>query len=1096
MSCRAIHMSFSEFLKKGMLTIVFLLLLKIVCLSQQVTLRGNYSPPEVLQHIERQTGYKSIYSPELLRKTWKIDVDFRREALKKALKFVFTGMRLTCKVVDEDRTIHIWKVQEQDAPLYNPIIARVMNQDSELLQGANVLIHHARRYVFTNSQGLFTISDEGPRVWVTITYKGYAPKQVELDNAKVYDIVLEISRVNMDAASVQLYGTTTPRLSTQSMYRVKGSDLEMHSPANVLDALEGMVPGMVIRRSNGVPGSNYEILIRGLNSIAQGRDPLILLDGVPIAGYNSYLSTIGTGSAQGIMGASVLNGIGLSSIASIDIFKDAAATAIYGSRGSNGVILITLKPSLSGSLKLTADVSTGYTQVLKTMPLLNTSQYLDLRTEALQNDGIAVNASTLPEAFAWGTAHTTDFKKFATGGTGMIRNMKISLSGGDTNTHFLVAGNWHAESSVFAGPSSDNRLSVYGNLIHQSRNKQWLLHLSTLYSYETNQLPQTDLSSFILMAPNAPDPIDGGKLVWQRNGLSFVNIAAQELNTYRAEIRNYFQHLQWSYAPMAGLSFRGSLGYNTVVADERIRTPLEAQDPAVDPLGHTFQNRNNYNSTIVEFTPEYSLQIGEDRLEVMAGATWQQERKSLFSLAADGYTSDAALNSANGAASLMSSENKVTYRYEALFGRINYNHLDRYIFTLSGRRDGSSRFGPGNQFGNFGAIGAAWIFSDEAICRRHLDWLKFGKLRGSYGITGNDQIGDNQYAQTYRATRTARGYQGQQGILPVSLYNGDLKWEVNHKSEVAMDLGFLNNRLVFSAAGYRNWSDNQLVYQSLPSQSGIPGVISNQKATLLNTGIELALQSFAGDSSGLRWSSTFYITWQKNRLLHFPGLANSTYAGELVEGQSLNVVYGYGYRGVDRGTGLNTFRDVNNDGVLNRSDWLVGGSLDLTCYGGWQNRLRYKGWELGIAVEARRQHGINPAVLYYMQNPPGMLAPAMLSNVPLGFLGRWRQPGDRAEFQRVTATPGTDAARTLPYYVASNALVADASYIRFKSLSFSYTFSDKWLKLKNIAEARVYLHGQNLWTGTHYRYADPETQNPNVLPPVRSWEGGIQITIK
>ncbi len=312
-------------------------------------------------------------------------------------------------------------------------------------------------------------------------------------------------------------------------------------------------------------------------------------------------------------------------------------------------------------------------------------------------------------------------------------------------------------------------------------------------------------------------------------------------------------------------------------------------------------------------------------------------------------------------------DSSILYLYEALFLRAKLELSDKYIFAINGRRDGSSRFGPGHQYGNFGSVSAGWLFQKEKFFSK-MDWLSYGKLRGSYGVAGNDQIGDYQYAQSWiTGTGGVLAYGGFQGLYPATTDNPRLGWELVHKLEGAMELGAWQDRVLFSAAWYRNWSGNQLMYSALPSQTGFPRVFVNLPVEVVNTGWEFVLSTHQNFSSGLHWNSSFSLTIPRNRLASFPGLASSAYSGSLSIGRSVTSINTYQYFGVDRSLGIYEVRDVNKDGVIDIKDKVFGGNTDVKAYAGWNNEFSYKGWQFTLFLEARRQDGFDPLIQLYDQ---------------------------------------------------------------------------------------------------------------------------------
>lgn len=1061
--------------------VLAVLLTGLSCAAQRLTLRGNgLAIADVLCEIRRQTGYAVIFSPSILSDAPPVDLNCRDADVRQVLQSCFAGLQLGYTIID--RSIVLSRKVGLEDCLYLPLRGRVQGPGGEPLAGASVIAYDGLRdgdaiRLYTGADGCFRIPVRRLRAMVTICCTGYAPRTLCLSNTEVQTVSMTPAAVTLDNVIVQAYGKTTFRLSTGTISQVSAAELGSTAGGNVLETLEGRLPGMTIRQYNGVPGSAYGVLVRGRHSISQGTDPLIVVDGVPLPDNNDLLSTIGSGSAQGPLGASVLNGIPMSAIASVEVLKDAAATAIYGSRGANGVVLLTLKTGSAGRLKWDAEVSSGVDAAVKTSPLLNTSQYLALRKEAVMNDGLPVDSATVPEAFAWDSNRYTNFKKEVSGNTGFRRYARIDVMGGDTNTVFLLSGSDRHETAVFPGATGDDRISLYGHLAHTSANRRLRLELSALFNWEGNRLPVQDYTPFEWLAPNAPAFTNAsGQPAWNSNGLSFLNIPAQEHNVYQASGGNTLGHLQLGYRLLPGLSISGSLGFSYVGADERSEWSVEGQDPATHPGSVSYHTVNSGVSELIEGMADYSRIRGRNRLEALFGGTWQQQA---------GEYSQAATGAPDYS-------NRVVYRYEAAFGRVVYTWKDRLIASVSGRRDGSSRFGPGNQFGNFGAIGAAWIFSEEKAFKKW-PWLSFGKLRGSLGTTGNDPIDANSYVQTWLGTGPARGYQGTQGVYPASFASPGLRWEVNYNSELAADLGFLNNRIMLSVAAFHDWTGNQLLYDLLPAQAGEPGVLLNMPVTVVNEGLEFSLQTYNISTPNFRWSSLLTLTAPVNWLARFPNLSGSLYASTLVPGRSLSVVKGYRYEGVDPRSGLFQFRDVNHDGILDYGDLQAGGNLDPRYYGGCNQSIRYKRWQLDLFFEFRVQNGYNPFVVLYENHPPGSPAFESLGNGPAGWLDHWRQPGDRARLQRLTASPVSAAAAAIQNYIHSSAQVTGASYIRWKSLSLSWRLPASLLSGLRLREGQVWLRGQNLLTYTHFPVTDPETQDPGVLPPVRSLGAGVGL---
>ena len=502
---------------------------------------------------------------------------------------------------------------------------------------------------------------------------------------------------------------------------------------------------------------------------------------------------------------------------------------------------------------------------------------------------------------------------------------------------------------------------------------------------------------------------------------------------------------------------------------------------------------------------DYTRRIGSGDLQVLAGASWQQNISEGHSLLGSGYSSDALLKNMLAANSLTPlNYNYAQYNYESVFGRINYNWNQKYILNATFRRDGSSRFGPDKRFGNFGSVGAAWIFSNEHFIQQALPFLSFGKLRGSYGTTGNDQIGDYQYLDSWSSS--GYSYGSISGLSPTRLLNAAYSWEVNHKLEGAIELGFLKDRVLFTADYYNNRSGNQLLVYNLSSQTGFDSYIANLPAKVENSGWELELNTINIKGKDFVWRSSINLTIPKNKLLSYPNLEQSADAFSYVVGQSIRIVKGFHFTGVDPQTGLPTFQDVNKDGVVtDGDDYVTIGNTFPKYYGGFQNDFSYKGFSLNIFFQFVKQDGPTFDFGAYASSYGTM------DNKPLSALKRWQQPGDITSIPRASTTSSNDAYQLFANnYSNSDAAWADASYIRLKNLSLSYDFS-RFTKSLKIDNSAIFFQAQNLFTITHYRGFDPETKGfdrtnvsevlpfgtirPASVPTLKSYTVGIRFSL-
>jgi TonB-linked SusC/RagA family outer membrane protein len=794
-------------------------------------------------------------------------------------------------------------------------------------------------------------------------------------------------------------------------------------------------------------------------------------------------------SSVGVAGLSPLNSISPSDIERIEVLKDADATSIYGSRGANGVILITTKKGRPGKTAFNANIYTGANVITRAIDVMNTKQYVAMRREALKNDGKTPDINNAPELVAFDTTRYTDYKKLFLEGTSHTTDAQLSFTGGGNGTQFLVGGDYHEESTIFPGDMKDRRLSFHSNITHTSTDKKLNVNLSTTYVVDDNHLGQYNFAGTLRSAPDYPGLYDSaGKVLWEQDGVSLDNPLVYLLRPYKGSTSNLLGSLQLSYQLLPGLSVKANLGYNMVRLDETKLTPIAATDPSIATTGTAEFSTNVFKSWIIEPQAEYFRDIGKGKLNILVGSTWQETVNNTSDIIARGATNDAQLQSISAATSYEAAGSYDQYRYNAIFGRIGYNWADRYILNLTGRRDGSSRFGPGRQFANFGAVGAAWIFTKEAFAANLPTFLSFGKLRASYGSSGNDQIGNYQYLDTWSSPFYPYGNLG--GLFPTRLANPDYGWEINHKLEGGLDLGFLNDRILFSVAYFRNRSGNQLISYKLPSQTGFPTITENFPAVIQNSGLEFTLYTKNIQSREFTWTTSLNLTIHRNKLASFPGLATSSYATSYVIGKSLSTIRVYQYLGVDENTGVFRFTDVKNDGVLGEDDRFIIGNLEPKFYGGLQNSLSYKGWQFDLFIEFRKQLGQNYLSTVYIMVPG-----TSFNNLPVALENRWRQPGDHAAFQQVTQDPGSDAYKAAGYFIGSSGVYGDASFIRFRNVSLSWNVPGAIVKRAHVQGCRVYMHLQNLLTITNYKGGDPESRDIYSLPPLRTFTAGIQLTL-
>jgi TonB-linked SusC/RagA family outer membrane protein len=1071
---------------------------------------------KVFRDIQKQTGYYFIYHEEWLAMAKKVTLDVRQATIQDVLKLCFKDQPLTYNLVSNQIILEIKEKPQSNAPPTDPtheIKGVVTGEDGLPISSATITVRGTNVVISANAKGEFTLNNVDQNATLIITSVGYQSYEASLKGRNNLSISLKKKIGQLDETLVIGYGTTTQRYNVGSVSKVTAEEISQQPVANPLAALEGRVPGLVVTQSSGLPGASFNIQIRGqnsLNPVNSGSvlfdNPLFIIDGVPFAPQNSNINQFSSiGGNGGIppplggIGYSPFNSINPSDIESIEVLRDADATAIYGSRGANGVILITTKKGKAGTAKFGASVWTGESQVTRSMPMMNTQEYLTMRREALKNDGLtpssnASNPGYAPDLTIFDTTQYTDWKKKFIGGTAHTTDANISLSGGTANTQFLIGAGYHREDYVYPGGFSDNRASTNISFTHNSIDKRLNLSFSANYSYENNNSASNTaaLKSFVL-APNYPSLQNSdGTLNWNYKGFDLSDNGLAPLREpYSLKEYNLISSFNVGYKILPELTIRSSFGYNTLYSNEYSAFPLNAQDPASNPISSALFGTNNYQTWIIEPQAEFKKNIGPGKLDVLIGGTFQQNTNSSNAISGEDYTNDDLLGTISAAGVTSATDAYSLYKYNAIFGRLNYIIKNKYIINITDRKDGSSRFGPGKQFGNFQSIGGGWLFSEEQLIKKTIPALSYGKLHMSYGTTGNDDIGNYQYLSAYSIDQSGT-YQNTRGYTPQNLYNPDFSWGITKKLEAGIELGFFKDHLVTSATWYQDRSGNQLVSYALPPQVGFTTVTQNAPYTVQNRGWEVTASTTNIKTRNFSWLSSINITLPKNILLSFPGLSTSPYYYTYVVGKSLSVLNKFVYKGVNDTTGVFEFetkKGVPTYKPATYTDYSTIGNLDQKFYGGFSNSFTYKGFQLNIFMQFVKQTGLNYLGQIYNKNVAGYYD----NNLPTTFLSRWQNPGDNSDIQKFSTSFGNvyNAGR---YFASSNAAYSDASYIRFKTISVSYALPTSYLSKLKIEACKLYLNAQNLFTLTGYKGDDPESQSFYSLPPLKTFVAGLQFT--
>lgn len=1081
------------------LMVTLILQVSATTFAQKVTLSEKNAPlTNVFDHIRAQTGYDFLVNKSVLLNAKPVTLNVKNTELKEVLGKIFANQPLTYEIADKFISVKVKDAQlvEPAAHLEDfPVSGIITGPDGKGLPGATITIKGTVQAVVSGDGGKFYFNKVKPNTILVISYIGYETIEIPAQDVSkgLMEVKLTPSTGKLKDVTINAgYYSVKEEQRTGSIAGITSKEIEDQPVTNPLAAMQGRMAGVNITQATGVPGGSFTIEIRGRNSLQRngslilGNDPLYIIDGVPYSSERTDNISV-TIEILGLLGVSPLNGINPSDIESIEVLKDADATAIYGSRGANGVVLITTKKGKAGKTTFTLNASTGISKIDRSMQLLNTRQYLEMRHEAFKNDNATPQFYDYDVNGTWDTTRNTDWQKVLIGSMARTHDVEAGVSGGNSNTQFLMSGSYHTEGTVFPGDFNYDKGAFHFNVNHKSDDQRFSSVLSGSYVADKNNLPSGDLTvQAVALAPDSPPLYDAnGNVNWANS--TWTNPIAALVSKYLAQTNSLTASDIMAYKILPGLEISTTLGFADSRYTEMKTIPSTQYNPAykLTPASSVLLLTNSKQQTWnIEPQINWQLHIGKGLLSALAGTTFEARSSSQITNEGVGFLSNNLITNISAAnQQVLQNSQDAKYRYNAVFGRINYAWDEKYILTLTGRRDGSSRFGPGRQFGNFGAAGGAWIFSKEAFINSALPFLSFGKLRASYGTTGSDQIGDYQFLNTYAAAINTY-YDGKGTLNPTRLFNPNFSWQSNKKMDMELDLGFLNDRVLLNITRYRDRASNQLVGIPLPGTTGFPSIQANLGATVQNTGWEIELRTTNVQGKALHWSTSFNLSIPRNKLISFPGLAGSTYANIYVIGQPTNIMKVFHYTGLNPTTGVYQFQDYNNNGTINYGDDQQKiADLSPKYLGGLVNNISYKNFELDFLFQFVKQKGLS------FESFSGQ--PGSMQNQPVDVLNRWQKPGDVKPYEQFSQDYGSAASQAYGEYALSDAAVSDASFIRLKNVSLAYTFPKSVMKGNLV----FYMQGQNLLTITSYKGLDPENQSIYQLPPLRTITAGFKLNL-
>ncbi|SEA05513.1 TonB-linked outer membrane protein, SusC/RagA family [Arachidicoccus rhizosphaerae] len=994
------------------------------------------------------------------------------------------------------------------------VSGQITNTQGQPLNGATISVKNTQIHTLSDAEGHFTIQVPDQNTQLVIDFVGYNSQQIDLNGRSHLSIELTQGDQSLSDVVVIGYGTVKKSDLTGSVASIESKDLTKGTNINMQQALQGRVAGVQIYQKSGEPGAAMSVQIRGITSITGNNAPLYVIDGMPVNDAVAIGSASPGGTTSNPNDRNPLNTLNPSDIASIEILKDASATAIYGSRGANGVVLITTKKGGAGNLKVSYDGSYGRQQVSHTQKYMTGDQY----TEALNGiikDG-NLNTSNYPEVT--GDNYNTDWQQLLFR-KASIQSHDISFSGGNPTTKYYVSAGYFGQDGVML-KSGTQRYNVN---VHLDINvpQKYNVGVSLATSYMKDQYNATgtglnDNGSALYMAqnydPTAPAYNEDGSyyrsplMAPMDNPLAVINGQYSTGETYRT-FGNL--HGEYFFAP---------------TFSAKVRVGADVNDAQryfwIDPSTLTGASYNGYADVrdgkrgyyLLEGTFNYNESFGKHKINAVAGATYEKYTSSSlvasarsFALADLTYyalgTGDQTLNEVGNG-----KQENILISY---LGRVNYSYLDRYLLTASIRADGSARFGPQNRYGYFPSAALSWKIKQESFMK-NVDAISDLKLRASYGAIGNQPNSNYLYLSTYAAGRDAV-FDGQRvsSIAPSRSPNVYLQWESARQTDIGLDFSLFSSKLSGTIDYYNRKTFNLLYDIPLPLSSGF-GSQTQNVGSMRNQGIEFALNSTLVDQGDFKLDASFNITTLKNKILSLGGQDQVIASGPgsigdysiLKPGESMGSYYGYVVTGVWQTSddftkapagvrpGDLKYKDLDSNQVIDGSDRVILGNSLPDFYYGFNVNASYKGLSLNVSFEG--SHGakmLNSSLVdsYY----PVDFRRNKLADL---YLNRWTPENPTNEYP--SFIPGD----VQGLKNVTNKTVEGASYLRLQSVQLSYNVPLG--RHKFINSATVYISGQNLWTITNYSGADPAANaigsninkvDYNTYPMTRTFTGGLNI---
>ena len=968
------------------------------------------------------------------------------------------------------------------------ISGKIILDDGDVAVGANIFIKDLNQGTTSDINGYYNLTGiKNGKYEVAISYIGYKSisKFISFnDKTILFDTTLVVDGVNLEQVVVVGYGTQIKKEISSSIITLNADEIKDKPTTNFSSSLQGKAAGVQITSDNGVAGSSTTVRIRGVNTLSGGAEPLYVIDGIPL--MNDDISESSSRNGYNISPLSLINP---NDIENITILKDASATAIYGSRGANGVILITTKSGSTGKARLKIDVSSGVSSETNRITMLNSKEYVELYLQAWENDGNDPSEINEINGINLDSISNTDWIDEVLQ-VGQFINTNLSLSGGEEKFNYYLGSSYKNEKTFLKGNEFE-RITLKGSFNFKPI-ERLRISVNTNLGNTNNKYAITGSSGGLGRAQSEALPIypvynpDGSYFWWDNGGLrnlnplAEINLLDNRGNTYRS-----LNNIKLTYDFSDNLNFNNEIGLDLIDQHEKFFTPKEIEIKT-DSNGirlSTLEDRHinyqtwNYNSTL-----QLQRMIHSNKFSILGGFSTQYLLENYNYKRVSGTDLTFNSNVENGTYNEYSIDGKgQEYASLSYFTRVNYNIKEKYLLQLSFRKDGSSRFGANNKYGNFGAFSFGWIISEESFLE-NTNWLNLMKLRLSTGTRGNDNIGNFNQFSYYTPNQD---YGGDSGIGPDNPSVSDLKWETVFTTDLGLDFGILEDRFSGTIEYYYTKSSDVLVSNTpLAPSSGYTSVVRNL-GEVESSGLEFQITSNnLSPKKKLKWKTEFNISHYTNKVLSLGGLTevSGTNYGEnrAIVGQPVGVFFLAEYAGINEESGQEMIYDLQGNRVEltaanSVSERKVMGKPYPDFYGGLNNHFEYKNF------------GVNLFLVYSVgQKIYDDHGKRQFGNLGYG----WNQNADIINSDDV---PEFSIEENRD--INSSRHLHDASFLRLRDVTLSYNFSKKFCKKLGLNEFRWFLSCQNAYVWTNYRGWDPEvnregsgaiTQGVSYLSPPQS----------